>query len=212
MDSAHPSIETPEDPRIAQVLDYWFGDATQLGIPGVEKAMDLWFGGTDAIDRDIEKRFLPLMDQAALGRLDPWARTPRGTLAIIVLLDQFSLNVYRDQPRSFTQAHRALPYALAAIRNGQHLKLEPLQRTFVYLPLEHAEDIYLQNEALELFSQLVDDVEEAQRPMFESFLDFAERHQRVIKRFGRFPDRNPILGRVHMPEEEAYMRNGGPDF
>lgn len=196
-----------------KVLDYWFGSPKKLGLPGVEHEMQLWFGGSPEIDADIRHRWLSLMDQAVLGELDSWMETADGALALIILLDQFSLNIYRDQARSFTQCHRALPYALEAIRRGYDRERPFRERMFFYLPLEHAEDIHLQNECLRLFARLVVDAnDESERKFAENLLDYAKRHQVVIERFGRFPDRNSALGRDSTPDEQAYLDAGGPDF
>lgn len=197
----------------SQILDYWFGPPEKLGLPGVKQEMHLWFGGSAEIDADIRKRWLSAMNQAVVGELDSWMDSADGALALIILLDQFSLNVYRDQARSFTQCHLALPYALEAIRRGYDRDRPFRERMFFYLPLEHAEDIHLQNESLRLFGRLIEDAETPQERSFaETLLDYAKRHQVVIEKFARFPDRNPVLGRVSTPDEQAYLDAGGPDF
>lgn len=198
--------------EIQSVLEYWFGPVQKLGLAGIDSPMELWFGGTEEIDRDIDQRFRPLMDRAVLGGLEAWMQTPAGALALIILLDQFSLNVFRDLPRSFTQAHRALPYALTAIRKGFDREVPFARRFFFYMPLEHAEDIHLQNECIKLFETAVAEAPLDQRGAYESGLDFAKRHHRVIAKFGRYPDRNPILGRESTPDEAKYLAEGGPDF
>lgn len=201
-----------QDTEISEILDFWFGPVERWNLPKVSNSQQLWFMGTREIDALIQKKFRSAMDEACLGRLDPWAETPEGCLALIILLDQFSLNVFRDQHRSYTSAHLALPYALAAIREKKDQAVTPIQRTFFYLPLEHAEDIHLQKQACELYRTLIDEAEPADKASFENAHDYALRHLRVIERFGRFPDHNPVLGRTATAEEQKYMDDGGPDF
>lgn len=201
-----------QDTVISEILDFWFGPVERWKLPKVTNSQELWFMGTPEIDALIQKKFRHYMDEASTGRLDSWTATPEGCLALILLLDQFSLNVFRDQPRSFTAAHLALPYALTAIREKQDQAVPPMQRAFFYLPLEHAEDIHLQKEAVELFKTLIEAADPADRTSFENAHDYAIRHLRVIERFGRFPDRNPVLGRTPTSAERKYMDDGGPDF
>jgi uncharacterized protein (DUF924 family) len=201
-----------KDTLVSEILDFWFGPVERWNLPGVTSAQQLWFMGTPEIDTLINQKFRTTLEQATVGRLDHWMQSPEGALALLLLLDQFAMNVFRDQPRSFTVSHLALPYALEAIGKGFDQKVPPVQRIFFYLPLEHAEDIHLQNRSLELFKALIDAGEESEREMFEMTYDYAVRHHRVIERFGRYPDRNPILGRDPTPEEQKYMDDGGPDF
>jgi uncharacterized protein (DUF924 family) len=174
--------------------------------------MALWFGGAPETDEQIRRRFEPWVGQAAEGRLSAWEASAESCLALILLLDQFTLNIYRDQAKSFELNDLALPIALRALERGDDQRVEPVRRVFFYLPLEHSEDLTIQNRAVALFQRLVDEARPEEAEMMKTFHHFAVLHQEVIARFGRFPDRNPILGRASTPEEQAYLDAGGPPF
>lgn len=192
------------------VLDFWFGSisSTEQYRRGRNK---LWFGGGQQVDDEIRTRFGSLIDAAGEGALGHWKNEPESLLALVILLDQFSLNVYRDQVRSYELCDLALPLSLEAIEKGFDRALHPLQRTFLYLPLEHAEDLRLQQRAVTLFTQMRDEApDEFWRSWHQDSLDFAVRHLRVIERFGRFPHRNEALGRSSNAEEKAFLAQGQP--
>lgn len=187
------------------VLDFWFGapGSAAAGQPHRE-----WFVKDAAFDADIRTRFGASIEQALSGGLKEWdAQGPQGVLARILVLDQFTRNAYRDTPQSFAGDAQALAAARGLVERGADRALSPLQRIFVYLPFEHAEDAYMQERAVELFTLLA-----AEHPGFEDNLDYAHRHRGVIARFGRFPHRNEILGRVSTPEEAEFLRQPGSRF
>jgi uncharacterized protein (DUF924 family) len=187
------------------VLDFWFGapGSASAGQPHRE-----WFVKDAAFDADIRTRFGASIEQALSGGLKEWdAQGPQGVLARILVLDQFTRNAYRDTPQSFAGDALALAAARSLVERGADRALTPLQRIFVYLPFEHAEDAYMQERAVELFTLLA-----AEHPGFEDNLDYAHRHRGVIARFGRFPHRNEILGRVSTPEEAEFLRQPGSRF
>ncbi len=163
-------------------------------------------------DTAIGVRFGALIDAACEGRLDDWGQGPDGALARIVLVDQLRRNVYRGTAQAFGADARARRWCLEGLARGQDKELRPIQRLFFYLPLEHAEDIALQEHCVALVEKLVTDVPDAQQETFGGFLDFARRHRDVIKRFGRFPHRNEILDRESMPEELAFLEQPGSSF
>ena len=186
------------------VLDFWFaaeGDA-ELGA-----VRDLWFRKSSDTDRQIADRFGPLIEQALRGELEAWVNEPRGALAQIVLLDQFTRNTFRDTPRAFAGDKRALAAAMAMVGSRQDENLLPVQRVFVYLPFEHAEGMVMQEEALRLFNRLV-----VGAPELQNMLDYAQRHHAVVQRFGRFPHRNVILGRQSTAEEIEFLKQPGSRF
>jgi uncharacterized protein (DUF924 family) len=188
-----------------EVLDFWFGTPAS---PMFGQARREWFVKDPAFDADIRSRFGAVIEQALAGALGDWdAVGPQGTLARILLLDQFTRNAYRDTPRAFAGDALALAAARALVDAGAERALMPVQRTFVYLPFEHAEDASLQERAVALFATLA-----ADHPGFESNLDYAHRHRDVIARFGRFPHRNAILGRVSTPQELEFLRQPGARF
>ncbi|MDZ7652411.1 MAG: DUF924 family protein [Burkholderiaceae bacterium] len=190
------------DPRAADVLDFWFG-APGTGEHGCTR--DLWFTKQPATDALIAVRFGALIESALRGELDAWSDTPRGALAQIVLLDQFTRNAFRDTPRAFAGDAQALSIAQALVDPGHDRALGLHERWFVYLPFEHAESLPLQDRAVALFTQLAADGLDAP-------LAWAIKHRDVVARFGRFPHRNAILGRASSPEEAAFLTQPGSRF
>lgn len=187
------------------VLDFWFlpVDAEGHGQQRIE-----WFRKDEAFDTALRERFATLINQAVAGGLREWDEIgPRGTLARILVLDQFTRNAFRGQPESFSGDILALASARQLVESGAHLGLSPVERQFVYMPFEHAEDARMQEQAVTLFTELA-----AQHEGFGEALDYAHRHRGVIARFGRFPHRNPILGRASTPEELAYLALPGSGF
>nr|WP_256837148.1 DUF924 family protein [Pseudomonas oleovorans] len=193
------------------LLDWWFGaegSATEVAAA----RQGLWFGKRDSQDREAEARFGALVEQALAGELRDWLDDPQGWLAQLILLDQLPRMIFRDTPRAFAGDQRARPLLRDGLERGWDRRLTPIQRVFAYLVFEHAEDLPLQNRAVELFADLLSEAAANERPLFANFLDYAERHQRVIARFGRFPHRNAILGRASSDEELAFLREPGSRF
>jgi uncharacterized protein (DUF924 family) len=194
-----------------EILDFWFGDSLD-SLEAVAARRGSWFVQSDAFDRSIEVRFGSLPDRALRGEFDGWSREPRPALALVLVLDQFPRNLYRGSPRSFGSDAKACETALLAIKAGFDQKLHPLEASFLYLPLEHSEDLHLQDRSVELFEKLVSRAPDDLRPMFDQIVAYAVRHREVIRQFGRFPHRNTILGRRSTREELAYLRSGGETF
>lgn len=189
-----------------EILTFWFGDPA---LPHSEygQARQIWFRKDPAFDQQVRSRFLPHYEAARRGDCDRWTQAPKGALALIVLLDQFPRNMFRDTPRSFEADPQALAVAQAAIAQGYDAALLPVERQFLYLPLEHSENLTHQHQAVTLFEALVQTA-----PALQDALQYAYRHRDVIARFGRFPHRNQILGRVSTPEEAAFLRQRGSRF
>jgi len=187
------------------VLDFWF---LPPGDPGYGKARKEWFRKDPAFDAQIRTRFGSLIAQALAGGLHEWEMEgPQGALARILLLDQFIRNAYRGAPESFAGDTLALAAAQALVDSGADRQLPPFQRAFVYMPYEHAEDARMQQCAVDLFARLA-----AEHAGFDDMLDYAHRHRGVIARFGRFPHRNPILGRSSSADELQYLSEPGAGF
>jgi uncharacterized protein (DUF924 family) len=185
-----------------EVLRFWFGDDRPLA------ERPEWFRKSDAFDREIAERFGPLIERALRGELAAWREeSAEIALAQVIVLDQFTRNVFRNTPRAFAGDPLALATARAMLAQGQDVELAPVQRVFVYLPLEHAEVLRLQEESVRLFTQL-----QAETPDAQGWLDYAKRHHDVIARFGRFPHRNAILGRSSTPEELSFLSQPGSGF
>lgn len=183
------------------VLDFWFGT------PPATTPRAEWFRKSEDFDGLIRSRFGALVQQALEGGLAHWDGSPAGTLARIVLLDQFTRNAFRGTPRAFAGDGLALAAAQALVGAGLDRQLEPLQRWFVYLPFEHAEDRAAQAESVRLFEALA-----AEHPGMADASEWARRHREVVDRFGRFPHRNVILGRPSSPEELAFLAQPGSSF
>ncbi len=190
-------------PDWAEVLNFWFGAADS---PEFGRNRKLWFEKSADFDALVRDRFLDVYAAAAGGKLDAWSERPLAALALVVALDQFPRNMFRGTARAFATDPQALAVARAMIASGLDDVLLPVQRAFVYLPFEHAEDLAAQREALRLFERLSGD------PTTSGTLAWAMRHYAVIARFGRFPHRNAILGRESTPEEVAFLTRPGSSF
>jgi len=185
-----------------EILDFWF---TPRGSAEHGKTRDLWFRKDAAVDQSIRARFGGAVETALAGGFGELT-TPRGALARVLLLDQFTRNIYRKTPRAFAGDLLALGISRAAIANRDDLALVPVERWFLYLPFEHAEDPAAQETSLDLFARLRDETG------FSEPVMWAERHAAVIRRFGRYPHRNAILGRESTAEEIEYLAAGGRGF
>ncbi len=179
---------TPDD-----VLDFWFA-----GDPSTHRKV--WFERNAEFDRACG-RFADALREARQGAFNPWTATPRGTLALVILLDQFSRNLHRGSPQAFAADAMALEVARAAIARGFDQALGPVERTFVYMPFMHSENLADQDEGVRLFASLGGD-----------HVRHAVKHRDVIHRFGRFPHRNAVLERVNTPEELDYLAQPGAGF
>ncbi|OLF56624.1 DUF924 family protein [Pseudomonas chlororaphis] len=193
------------------LLDWWFGSAEKPADIAAEKG-GLWFGKRDSQDLEARERFGALVEQALAGGLTEWAQRPQGWLALVLLLDQLPRMLYRETPKSFSGDLRAQALVAQGIAADFDRQLSPMQRSFIYLVFEHCENLAVQNEAVSRFVALHDEQPQEDQPVFADQLDYAERHQKVIARFGRFPHRNRILGRESTPEELAFLREPGSSF
>lgn len=184
------------------ILDFWFSPAHAAQ----------WFAADAGFDEQIRQRFGSEVEMAAQGRLDDWAAKPESWLALLILLDQFPRNLYRGSGRAWAADVKAQRVALSGLDDGFDRCLPALQRVFAYLPLEHAEDMGLQQRSVLLFEALYAQAAAGERERFATFLDYARRHRDVIARFGRFPHRNAALGRSSTPAEAQYLAQSGAGF
>ena len=195
--------------RIDAVLDYWLGDIGADGAAIDQTRQKIWFNASGETDRDIRDCFGQDLRWAIDGELAGWERSPRGRLALIILLDQFTRNCFRGSPDAFASDGNAQRLVLQGLAMGHDLNLRPTERLFFYMPLMHAEDRAPQSEAVAQFEKLAADCDGALKETVEAFRDSALQHKEVIERFGRFPRRNALLGRSSTPEEKAYIAAGG---
>ena len=177
-----------DDIKPGDVLDYW----ASLGNDG-------WWVKNPQVDQEIHDRFGKLHADACDGKLDHWAETADGALALIIILDQFSRNMFRGDAKSFTQDARALEIAKSAVESGLDADVREDLKVFFYLPYEHAETIFEQEKSV-LLQYSIGDLES---------INAALEHREIIQRFGRFPHRNPVLGRHTTPAEQAFLDGGG---
>lgn len=202
------------DPRLSQVLEYWLG----AEMPTNESALSrkqLWFTKSEETDEEIRHLFGAVLQEALLGKLDGEAmESPLGWLSVLIVLDQFTRNAYRGTPKSFAGDKKARELALKGIDLGWDVDetIAPVARIFVYLPLEHAEDIEMQNSSVVAFEQLHQEAPPELKEFFAGTLDYAHKHLDVIEQFGRFPHRNIILGRESTEAEKAYLSQPGAGF
>lgn len=191
-------------PKAQTVLDFWFGAP---GSPEHGKPRECWFRKDLDFDAAIRARFGSVVNEALAGGLVDWAGDPRTALALLLLLDQFPRNLFRQSAEAFAGDPRARLLAREMVAARWDEGLLPVERVFVYLPFEHSEDLADQDRAVALFAALA-----KAQPGFAGFLDFAERHREVIGRFGRFPHRNAALGRASTPAEALYLAQPGSGF
>jgi uncharacterized protein (DUF924 family) len=171
-----------------EVVTFWLGQNDKV-----------WFSVNPAFDAEVLSRFAEPVERAKSGRLDHWADDPEGALALVILLDQMTRNIYRDSPEMFAADSKALEVARRAIGRGFDMDLPKDKRRWLYMPFMHSEDLADQERSVELFA----------RSEISESLPFAVDHADIIRRFGRFPHRNAILGRETTPEEEAFLAGGG---
>jgi uncharacterized protein (DUF924 family) len=210
MSPAYARTDIDETP--GTVLHFWFGYAADRPALITERQR-LWFRKDFNTDKLIAHRFSDLLARLSSGEAQRWAaRGPRERLAAVVALDQFSRNIFRDTPASFENDALALKLAKEGLARGEDAALAPIERWFLYMPLEHSESATDQRRNLDKFKQLVASVPADQRASYDGALDFAKRHAAVIRRFGRFPHRNQILGRTTTTAERAFLARPGSHF
>lgn len=193
------------------VLHFWFGTA-ERAIEISQRQEALWWKGAAETDAEIGRRFGDLRRRAIAGELDDWLRSARGRLTAIILVDQFSRNLHRGHPEAFGQDGLARRWCREALAQQADQALRPIERVFVYLPLEHSESREDQAQSVQLFEQLVREVPAEEQTLFEFYAGFARAHRDIIERFGRFPHRNAILGRTSTAEELAFLQQPGSSF
>jgi uncharacterized protein (DUF924 family) len=198
-------------PAWQPILDYWFGQAVD-DVDCANQKASLWWGKSPDVDADIRERFEPMLQLLVNGGNRYWLQFPESRLSAIIVLDQFSRNIFRDSPAAFSADLLALNWCLSGIHDKLEKQLRPIEQVFFYLPLEHAEDLSLQHLCVERFQQLVEEVPSSQRETFEGFLDYAEQHAAVIEQFGRFPHRNEVLGRESTLGELEYLAQPDSGF
>lgn len=193
------------------IREFWFGNSAD-DMATIKAHSPLWWSKKDAVDQEIRQRFDPMIHQAASRELENWVNEPETLIALILLTDQFPRNAYRNTPRAFAFDPLARAWSKAGLEKGFHLRLRPIERVFMYLPLEHSESLEDQERSVALYRELAGTVSQAMRADFDGFLSYAVRHYEIIQRFGRFPHRNRILGRESTQEEASFLTEKGSSF
>ena len=175
-----------------EVRDFWFSETVK----------PLWFKKSAELDREIKQRFLDTYQLAKTGALDDWRNEPHNALALIIVLDQFPRNMFRNTSQAFATDKQAVELTKCAVDRNYQQNLSDEQQVFLYMPLMHSEDEAEQKKSVELFTQLGQ----------EDNLKFALKHQEIIDRFGRFPHRNEILGRESTSAEREFLKQPGSSF
>ena len=205
------TVTESDKARIEAVLSFWFKEK-DLTAPQIDGRMDVWFGEDPLFDEEITRRFADDVEEASEGNLDHWASEPRGRLALIILIDQFRRNIYRNSLEAFAKDKAALKLCIEGAMEKKDKGLSPIERVFFYMPLQHAESRKVQKKSVEIFNKLAAAVSPTLRETFETVAQFAELHADIVEQFGRFPHRNKIVGRENTPEEEQYLAGDVPTF
>jgi uncharacterized protein (DUF924 family) len=187
---------------VKEILNFWFADGPHVKRP-------IWFQSTPAFDAACRELCGAMLEPARQGAYDSWAETADGALALLLVLDQMPRNIHRGTAAAFASDAKAREIARLAVGRGFDGQVHPVQRSFVYLPFEHSEDLADQEVSMRLFTALA---AEPEFPNGHVTLDFAGRHRDVIRRFGRFPHRNAALGRVSTVAEADYLARAGAGF
>ena len=210
-ESMAASITDDDVSRIDKILSFWFKEQA-LSAPQIDRRMDIWFGENPDFDDEIEAEFSDDVAGASKGKLGHWADDPHGRLALIILIDQFRRNIYRNTKKAFSKDRLALKLCVEGAMEKKDKGLTPIQKVFFYMPLQHAESRKVQAKSVDLYNRLAESVSPTYRETFLTVAQFAELHKDIIDQFGRFPHRNALLGRENTPEEDEYLAGDSPDF
>ena len=196
-------------PAPGEILDFWLGDGMDMasGWP-TQDLNKRWFQGGVALDQEIKTRFGERVVQAINGEFQDWAEQLASRLALIILLDQFTRNMFRASAQAFEGDARAQRLVLQTLQRHEDTLLPWVGRLFMYMPLMHAETLALQEESVARFSSLLAEAPARLKPKLQGNLDFARQHHDIIEKFNRFPYRNAVLGRASTPQELDFLRTG----
>lgn len=210
-ESMDATITDDDQIRIDAILSFWFMEHA-LSAPQIDGRMDTWFGEDPIFDEEIAKEFAGDVENASDGKLDHWAHEPRGRLALILLLDQFRRNIFRNSPEAFAKDNAALRLCVEGAMENRDKGLAPIHRVFFYMPLQHAESRKVQAKSRKIYGRLAEAASPTYKETFETVAQFADLHADIIEQFGRFPHRNRLLNRENTAEEEEYLATDSPSF
>lgn len=203
----------PIDPQQAHILRFWLGDDYRLSDSQIaQQQAKVWWKKNPVIDNYITVEFADIYQQCCQATLAHWRNTPLGSLCLVIILDQFSRHIFRDNIQAYAQDKIAQQLSYDCINNQFDKSLRPIARSVLYLPLEHSEDLKLQNLSVKYFKQLRETAKSEDYKVFNNYYQQAIRHQQVIEQFGRFPHRNKILNRTSSAAELAFLKQPGSRF
>lgn len=194
------------------ILEYWFGDAANSKAEDLKDYFQRWFQGSKELDKEIESRFGKAVKQAVADDLATWENTAEGKLALIILLDQFTRNVYRGTDKAFAYDVKALRLCQNLIESGADKDLSWAERGFTYMPMQHTEDATVQQQGIKAYIGLVEDTPDDLKKVVTGFLLSAREHKSIVDKFGRFPHRNKVMERESTDEELIYLATGAKSF
>lgn len=192
--------------KIHDFLNFWFGNLGSADLPTSDRT-NLWFGENEVVKQQLIEFFSNEYQAAVDGKLTEWSKTPRGRLALIILLDQFPRYIHRRTREAFAHDEEAQQLCVEGLRNKMDQSLTLIERVFFYMPLVHAESSESQEKSIRLYQDLVTLSMSETTQIYQLFLAYAYAHFRVIKEFGRFPQRNQILGRESTEAELVFLKN-----
>jgi uncharacterized protein (DUF924 family) len=210
-ESVDATITDEDQERIEAVLSFWFEEQA-LSAPQIDRRMEIWFGSDPVFDLEISKEFTDDVDLASAGKLNHWAESPRGRLALIIMIDQFRRNIYRNTVKAFSKDKLALKYCVEGAMKKHEQDLTPIEKVFFYMPLQHAESRKVQAKSAEIYRRIAASVSPTYQETFETILQFAELHKDIVDQFGRFPHRNKLMERENTSEENEYLAGDSPNF
>lgn len=201
-------MSSENNQKIDDILKFWFGRVEETIVPSEHRAR-VWFAEDEATDQEIKNLFLEDLNRAVEGQYCEWENVPRGQLALILLFDQFSRHLFRNNIQAYAADSEALRICIDGIRQQNDHELSLIERVFYYFPLLHSENLSYQEQAIRAYQILSELAFSETRVIYDSFLKFAHHHYSIIERFGRFPQRNLILGRESREEEIVYLKEIG---
>jgi uncharacterized protein (DUF924 family) len=196
---------------IPQIVNFWLGPSLQ-GLEAARGRRDFWYKGGKEVDDEIRERFEDFIPQACDGKLVDWQATPDGALALILLLDQFTRNLYRSTPDAYLGDPHAFEIVNTVIRSELDRKLDPVPRIWLYHPFHHSERVEEQDRGLALLNELLREASVEWKPHVERSIQGWTRHRNIVCQFGRFPHRNKVLGRASTKEEITFLDSNGESF
>lgn len=193
-----------------EILSFWFGELSGPYDLGPNRKM--WWKKDPELDEEIRSRFGEHVERAIAGDYDDWIDDPRGALALVILLDQFTRNMFRGSPKTWEHDGKAQEISLAAVDRGHLSQLRTVECQFLLMPFIHSEDVAMHTRGLALVEEQLEKVDDAHREPFEMWHKSAIQHADIVRRFGRYPHRNEILGRESTEEEKAFLKEPGSSF